>query len=240
MTPKPTGQRPRILRWGGAALLVAVAAVVLLLKAVPGPYSRTEPVGLDREALRQFHTRVVNHVGNVLLDESGGTRLDLEVTEAMLNARLALFLAEETEAGRAVAPALAHLRVAFEPGAVVLATRLGTGWASVVVSQRFRLEADDAGRLVVRPAGASAGRLPVPLAFLEPLHQAAARALEQPPDGAAGDGEGASRLWQAVLEAFQGELVFLGSGKRRLLLEQVETERGVLRMTGRRAEEKER
>jgi len=225
----------RIGRWAAAVLLVGAVGVVLLVKSAPNPYRRTEPMGVDAAALRQFNAGVVNHVGNVLLDASGGTRLDLAVTEAMLNARIAQFLAEEVQAGRAVPPALEHLRVGFEPGSVVLATRLGSGWSSVVVSQHFRLEADDAGRLVVRPAGASAGRLPLPLAPLEPLRQAAARALEQAPGEAAGDEDDAARLWRSVLEALDGEPVHLGSGKRRIVLDEIAVERGVLRVRGHRA-----
>jgi len=236
MAEKPTGRRWQVLRWAALALLAAAAAVAFLVKSAPEPYRRTEPMGADPDALRQFNSAVVNHVGNVLLDESGGTRLDLEVTEAMLNARLALFLAEEAEAGHAVAPALAHLRVAFEPGAVVLATRLGSGWSSVVVSQRLRLEADDAGRLVMRPAGASAGRLPVPVALERSLREAAAKALEQAADGQdADDGDDLARLWRAVVDALGGEPVYLGSGKRRILLDKVTIARGVLRVTGRKA-----
>ncbi|MBL7139581.1 MAG: hypothetical protein ISS74_01590 [Planctomycetes bacterium] len=237
MAREPRGRRTwRIARWAAVVLAVAAIGVVLLLKSAPDPYRRTEPMGVDREALRQFNTGVVNQVGNVLLDESGGTRLDLAITEPMINARIAQFLADEIRAGRAVPPALEHLRVGFEPGVVVLATRLGGGWSSVVVSQRLRLEADDAGRLVVRPVGASAGRLPLPLAPLEPLRQAAAQALEQAPGEAAGDEDDVSRLWRAVLDALDGEPVFLGSGKRRIALEDVEVERGTLRVTGHRSE----
>ena len=75
MAREPRGRRTwRIVRWAAVVLAVDAAGVVLLLKSAPAPYRRTEPMGVDREALRQFNTRVVNQVGNVLLDENiGGT-----------------------------------------------------------------------------------------------------------------------------------------------------------------------
>jgi len=237
----------RMAHVAAAGMLLAVALAAILLKATPGVYERTAPLGRDPEAVRAFNRRVVNHVGNVLLDESGGTRLDLTVTEAMVNARIARFLEEERAAGRGVRPILAQLRVGFEPGAVVLATRLGRGWSEVVVAQWLRLSADGKARLRVEPAGARAGHLPLPGGLLGALRAAVARVLAADeaaaPAGAAetqGESETADederlRLAGAILAALDGEPVPLGKGKCRLLLETVEVRRGVLRMRGRRA-----
>jgi len=226
-----------------AGVLLAAGLAALLLKSTPGVYERTAPMGPDRDALREFNRRVVNHVGNVLLDDSGGTRLDLAVTDAMVNARVAQFLSEERRAGREVPAVLAHLRVGFEPGAVVLATRLGRGWSEVIVGQWLRLSADEQGRLVTEPVGTRVGQLPLPGGLLGTLRAAVARALApaEDPDhgGEEADEDERLRLVDAILAALDGEPVPLGKGKRRIILESVEVERGVLRMQGHRAKKGE-
>jgi hypothetical protein len=232
-------RRTRLARITAAGLVAAAGVTALLLKASPGVYERTAPMGADPEAVRGFNQRVVNHVGNVLLDESGGTPLDLEVTEAMVNARVARFLADERRTGAAVPPVLAHLRVGFERGAVVLATRLGDGWSAVVVSQWLRLEPDGRGRLRVVPVGTNVGHVPLPAGLLGSLRASAEAAFGSPdgpaPDGGDEDGKGPPRVVEAIFDALSGEPVPLGKGKRRIVLEAVEVERGVLRMRGRRA-----
>ncbi len=245
-----TRRKKRLLRATTAAAVLAVTVAVLLVKATPDVYERTVPMGPDRQAFRAFNRRVVNHAGNVLLDESGGTRLDLAVTEAMVNARIAVFLAEERQGGRPVPEVLERLRVGFEPGAVVLAARLGEGWSQVVLAQWLHLSADEKGRLVAEPAGTRAGRLPLPGGVLGLLRTAAADVLDpdEPadrPDAAPGETTARAtadehvRLVDAILDALAGRPVPLGKGKRRIVLECVEVDRGVLRMTGRRAEEME-
>jgi len=234
---RPSGGRGRrAVRWAAAAALAAAGLAVVLLKSPPAVYERTAPMGPDPEAVRAFNRRVVNHVVNVLLDESGGTRLAVEVTEAMVNARLARFLAEERRAGRPVPAVLEGLRVGFEPGAVVLATRLGRGWSAVVVAQWLRLETDGEGRLRVRPAGARLGSLPMPVDAAEVIRTALdrlgggdARAGTEP------EPRGPEAVLRAVARALAGEPVPLGRGKRRIVLERVEVDRGVLRAWGRRA-----
>jgi len=49
------------------------------------------PMAGNAVAGEDFDTHVINQVGNVLLDKSGATPLDLEITEEMLNARIARF-----------------------------------------------------------------------------------------------------------------------------------------------------
>jgi len=248
MAPRtPTPRRKRIVRVTAAAAVLAIGVAALLVKATPGVYERTAPMGPDREAFRAFNRRVVNHVGNVLLDESGGTRLDLVVTEAMVNARIAVFLDEERRAGRPAPEVLSRLRVGFEPGALVLATRLGEGWSEVVAGQWLRLSADEEGRLLAEPAGTRIGSLPLPGGLLGVLRTATADVLgseetADTPDAAAGGEEPESadaderlRLVDAILDALAGKPVPLGKGKRRIVLETVDVGRGVLRMAGRRA-----
>jgi len=245
--PTPTPRRKHIVRAAAAAAVVAVGLAVLLVKATPDVYERTAPMGPDREAFRAFNRRVVNHVGNVLLDESGGTRLDLAVTEAMVNARIAVFLEEERRAGRAVPEVLTRLRVGFEPGAVVLVTRLGEGWSEVVAGQWLRLSADEEGRLLAEPVGTRLGSLPLPGGLLGVLRTATADVLDaeagegnadadaKPETPESADADERLRLVDAILDALAGKPVPLGKGKRRIVLEAVDVGRGVLRMTGRRA-----
>jgi len=221
----------RIVQTAAAGALLAVGLAAILLKSTPGVWERTAPQSLDRAALRAFNRRVVNHVGNVLLDVSGGTRLDLTVTEAMVNARIALFLAEERRAGRRVPPVLEHLRVGFEPGALVLATRLGEGWSGVVAGQWLRLSADGRGRLRVEPAGTRLGCLPVP--GIQGTLQAA---VLKTAFAHYGDDKDNLRLLKTLYGAWHGGPVPLGKGDRRIVLEAVEVQRGVLRMQGHRAE----
>ncbi|MFO8012555.1 MAG: hypothetical protein R6X20_04525 [Phycisphaerae bacterium] len=226
----PARRRKRAAQVAVAGALLAVALAVLLVKATPGVYERTAPLGRDRNAFRAFNRRVVNHVGNVLLDESGGTRLDLAVTEAMVNARLAMFLGEERRAGRPVPAVLARLRVGFEPGAVVLATQLGDGWSEVVAAQWLRLSADGHGRLVTEPAGTRIGSLPLP--GMEGALRAAVMSTALAPQG---DKATHLDVLKAILRAWTGKPVALGKGDRRIVLESVEVDRGVLRMQGHRA-----
>ncbi|MCX5649554.1 MAG: hypothetical protein NTX40_10760, partial [Planctomycetota bacterium] len=89
----------RIVGLVGAGLAVAAAAGAWLVLATPGFYARTEPIGADHPAKVLFNERVVNGVGNVLLDKSGRTPLDLVITEEMINARLAKFLEETRTRG---------------------------------------------------------------------------------------------------------------------------------------------
>jgi len=224
--------RRRALRALVAALVGAVVLLLLLLKVTPEPYRRAAALGANLDALAQFNRDVVNGVGNVLLDRSGGTRLDLEMTEAMVNARLTRFVADEARQGRAVAPALDALRIAFEPGRIVLATRLGEGLTAVVVSQECRPIAEEDGRLRVEAGALRAGLLPVPVSAVDRLrsHLAQARVAFQ----SAGEPQRPADLLADLLEALEGQPVALGKGRKRILLDRIEVERGVLRVRGHR------
>ena len=230
-------RRTRITLAAAAGGLVVVAILVLIsLKGTPEVYRRTAHTGLDPDAARQFDEQVVNQVGNVLLDKSGRTRLDLVVTEEMANARIARFLADQAAAGRGVSPVVRRLRIAFEPSGLVVATEVGSGRTSAIVSQYLRLTADPEGRLRVEPAGTGVGWMPVPKDVLDYVRPAVAAALRR---GKAGGGdEAALQFWHAILDGLDGKPVSLGKGKHRIVLESVELERGVLRMKGHRGEAK--
>jgi hypothetical protein len=225
-------RRHRRLFWTAAFLGAVVAIALVLAKLTPDAYHRTAPLGSDPAALARFNEDVVNGVGNVLLDSSGGTALDVTLTEAMVNARLAQFVAEQTRAGQPLPDAVRRLRIAFEPGEVVVMTRLGQGLTEAVVSQRLSVEALPDGRLRVLPAGTRAGLLPLPEALVAHLGRALTSAAgeREPP---AEDG-GVAELWDAVLEALGGEPVALGKGRRRIVLERADVTRGTLHVVGRR------
>lgn len=219
------------------AILAAVLGVGLLLKSVPPAYERAGEAVRDdaarQAALARFDADVVNHVANVLLDKSGSTRLDITLTEEMVNARLGLWLEEAARNREAVPSALKGLRVAFEPGRVVVATRLGRGAASVIVSQDLAMTATEDGRLRVDAGDLRAGRLPVP-GFVSEEVRTALEALVDSPEEAEEDTTPAD-LWRAALGALGGEPVPLGRGKKQIRLERITIERGVMRVEGRRA-----
>jgi hypothetical protein len=224
-------------RIAGVIVLVAalgVLLVVTLVKCTPEVYRRTEPLAAHTAAGEDFDTHVVNQVGNVLLDKSGQTRLDLEITEEMVNARISRFLADMQRDGKPVPQALEDARIGFEGGEVVFATRLGSGPASVIVAQRFRLAAEPDGRLRVEPAGTSAGLMPLPGGVLERVRQVIAAELAR--QQASGAANSSVELWRHILEGFEGKSVALGKGKSQILVESVAVEQGVIRVKGRRAQ----
>jgi len=55
------------------------------------------------------------------------------------------------------------------------------------------------------------------------------------PSATLGAGDKTLDVWRAVLEVLDGKPVPLGKGKKRIVLDAVEIERGVLRITGHRA-----
>jgi len=237
----PNLRRRRILIWAVAALVLAVAAAILLLKMTPAVYRRTAAMGADEAAVLRFNEEVLNKVGNVFLDRSGRTPLALEITEEMVNSLLAQALDDEEQAGKALPPALRDLRVGFESSRLVVATRLGQGVRSVVVSQAFELSVAEEGRLLVKAAGTSGGLLPLPGGLMDYVKRAIAdQAARQEAAGAGpsttlGAGDKTLDVWRAVIEALDGKPVPLGKGKKRIILDSVEIERGVLRVTGHRA-----
>ncbi len=219
------------------ALVLVLAALVLAVFWTPAVYRRTESIGPDPEAVAAFGTEVVNRIGNAMLDESGKTRLDLVLTERMVNARLAASLEAARAGGMALPEALDRLRVGFEPGAVVVATRLGEGAGSVVVAQRLEPTADAEGRLVVADTSLHAGALPLPAAVSDYLREVmrdhAARLRAEDPEDPVAD------LWAAAAEAAAGKPVPLGKGERRLHVDHIEVRHGELRVAGHRAPKRE-
>jgi len=220
-------------RWAaaGAALAVAAAVGLALLKGTPQVYERTARIGPNEEAIARFNGEVVNAVLNLLLDQSGETRLDFRVTEEMVNARLARLVGEEARGG-GVPPALQEARVGFESGRIVLATRIGQGLSSVVVAQRLRLGVDAEGRLRVESAGVTVGLLPVPEGVMNSLRRALAARLAQAK--AAGEEDMAVEVWRYVLEVLDGKPVSFGKGRKRIVLDAVEVNGGMLRVRGHR------
>jgi hypothetical protein len=227
----------RIAGLVGAGLAVAAAAGAWLVLATPGFYARTQPIGANHPAKDLFNERVVNGVGNVLLDKSGGTPLDLIITEEMVNARLAKFL-EETQArgpgAPGLSPALKAMRIGFEPGRLVVATRVGEGLGSLVLSQHLVVAPTPDGRLQVEMAGVQAGYLPLPSRLADHLIRALRLYVDRLEADRADDPTLA--LWRGVLEALEGKPVALAGKKLGIALDAVQIDHGVLRAQGHRIE----
>jgi hypothetical protein len=225
--------RKRVILAIVVALLAGLGLVVLLLKMTPDAYRRTVGTGIETKAIDRFNEEVVNRVGNVFLDRSRQTPLQLHLTEDMINARLALALEDLARTGKTVPPVLRDARIAFEPGRIVLATRLGQGATAAIVSQAVRLAIGPDGGLVVQPGGTSVGLLPMPLDIVgatRPLLAAEADRLEQ-----AGDTTGNLEVLRAVVDAIDGKSIPLGNGKKRIVLDRIEIGRGVLEIDGHQA-----
>ena len=230
----PTLRAKRIAGLVGAGLAVAAATGAWLVLATPVFYARTEPIGADHPAKDLFNERVVNGVGNVLLDKSGRTPLDLTITEEMVNARLAKFLEETRTRDKPLPPALEALRIGFEPGRLIVATRVGRGAGSLVLSQHLIVAPTPDGRLRVETAGVQAGYLPLPSRLANLLVRALGEHVdrleaERPDDPTLA-------LWRGVLEALEGKPVALEGKKLGIALDAVQIDRGVLRARGHRIE----
>jgi len=230
----PTLRAKRIAGLVGAGLAVAAATGAWLVLATPVFYARTEPIGADHPAKDLFNERVVNGVGNVLLDKSGRTPLDLAITEEMVNARLAKLLEETRARGESLPPALEALRIGFEPGRLIVATRVGGGAGSLVLSQHLIVAPTPDGRLRVETAGVQAGHLPLPSRLANHL----VRALEEHVDRLEAErpDDPTLALWRGVLEALEGKPVALAGKKLGIALDAVQIDRGVLRARGHRIE----
>jgi hypothetical protein len=230
----PTLRAKRIAGLVGAGLAVAAATGAWLVLATPVFYARTEPIGADHPAKDLFNEHVVNGVGNVLLDKSGRTPLDLAITEEMVNARLAKLLEETRARGESLPPALEALRIGFEPGRLIIATRVGGGAGSLVLSQHLIVAPTPDGRLRVETAGVQAGHLPLPSRLanhlVRALEEHVARLEAERPD------DPTLALWRGVVEALEGKPVALAGKKLGIALDAVQIDRGILRARGHRIE----
>jgi hypothetical protein len=216
----------------GLVVVGAVVAVVLL-KTEPGVYTRTFSQGADPKDLSAFDDQVVNQVANVFLDKSRRTPLELHLTEAAVNARLIQTLADVEASGKPLPPAVRDLRVAFEPGQVVLVTRVGSGPTAAVVTQPLNLAVGPEGRLIVKPGDTTVGLVPVPMDVLSRARPVVARQIERL--RTAGDDSGMIEILEAVQQALSEEPVPLGKGKKRIVLERLTVDRGTLQVVGHQA-----
>ncbi|MCX5648704.1 MAG: Sua5/YciO/YrdC/YwlC family protein [Planctomycetota bacterium] len=142
--------------------------------------------------------------------------------------------AEATPGAPGLPPALEALRIAFEPGRLVVATRVGGGVGSLVLSQHLVVVPTPDGRLRVETAGVQAGYLPLPSRLANHL----VRALKEHVDRleAARPDDPTLAVWRGVVQALEGEPVSLAGKKLGIALDAVQIERGVLRARGHRVE----
>jgi hypothetical protein len=228
--------KPRSLRWRWillgllAAILLVVVVGAVLLKWTPDFYSRTAGIVPTEAAKARFNEAIINKIGNVLLDKSGKTALDLTVTEEMLNVGIAAFVEDQQKGGKSVSPAIQAMRVGFEPDSVIVASIVGSGATSVVAAQYLGVEVQKDGTMIVRPAGASAGVLPVPDTLVVEARRALASRLtaKKKPE----EEEGAVDFAQCSMDALEGKPVTLGSGRRFIAVDKIKIEKGLMRIWG--------
>ncbi|MCX5682755.1 MAG: hypothetical protein NT049_03620 [Planctomycetota bacterium] len=234
--PKSRNLRWRWILLGLLAAILLVGAVgTVLVKWTPDFYSRTAGVVPTAANRARFDAEIINKIGNVLLDKSGKTDLDLTVTEEMVNIGVAGFVEDQQKAGKSVSAAIQALRVSFEPDTIIVASIVGNGATSVVAAQHLGVEVQKDGTLLVSPSGASAGVLPVPDTLVAEARQTLASRLagkKKKPE----EEEGALDLTQCSMDALEGKPVTLGSGRRYIAVDKVQIEKGLLRIWGHLAE----
>jgi hypothetical protein len=216
-----------------AALGLAAVILISLLKWTPAVYERTSIIGPDPAAQAQFNEEVVNKIGNVMLDRSGGTRLDLSITEMMINARIAGFVADLDRSGRHLPAIVQDFRVGLEPGRIVLATGIGRGITRVVVSQDLRVQRLPDGSLQLVPTYVWAGAVPFPAALLAGVQRALTERLMQE---STPEDEKSVDLGRYGIEALEGNPVFLGKGRKRVLADRIDIQPGIIHVEGHRAD----
>ena len=232
---KPRSHRRRWLLGGLlAALVLAPVVGIVLVKWTPDFYRRTAGIVATDANRARFTEEIVNKIGNVLLDKSGKTALDLTVTEEMINIGIAGFVQDQQKGGKSVSPAIQALRVCFEPDTVIVASIVGSGVTSVVAAQHLGVEVQKDGTMIVKPSGASAGVLPVPDTLVVEARRALASRLtaKKTPD----EEEGAVNFAQCAMDALEGKPVTLGSGRRFIAVDKIKIEKGLMRIWGHVAE----
>jgi hypothetical protein len=234
-TEKPRSPRRRWILLGIlAAILLAIVVGTVLVKWTPDFYSRTAGI-MPTEANRaRFDAEIINKIGNVFLDKSGKTELDLTVTEEMVNIGIAAFVEDQQKGGKAVSAAVQALRVSFEPDAVIVASIVGSGATSVVAAQHMGVDVQKDGTMLVRPSGASAGVLPVPDTLVAEARRAlASRMGGKPP---ASEEEQGVNFAQCAMDALEGKPIYMGSGRRFIAVDKIKIEKGLFRIWGHLAE----
>lgn len=232
---KPRNPRRRwILPGLLAAVLLAIVVLAVLVKWTPDFYSRTAGIRATEANRSLFNDAVINKIGNVFLDKSGKTDLDLTITEEMVNIGIAAFVEDQQKGGKAVSSAIQALRVSFEPDTVIVASIVGSGATSVVAAQYMGVEVQKDGTMLVRPSGASAGVLPVPDTLVAEARRALASRMtaKKNPE----EEEGAVNFAQCSMDALEGKPVTLGAGRRYIAVDKIRIEKGLVHIWGHLAE----
>jgi hypothetical protein len=232
--------KSRLLRWRwillgvlGLLLLAAIVGVVLV-KWTPDFYSRTAGIVATEAGRARFNEEIINKIGNVLLDKSGKTALDLTITEEMINVGIAGFVEDQQKTGKGVSSVIQAMRVGFEPDTVIIASIVGSGATSVVAAQHLEAEVQKDGTILVRPSGASAGAMPVPDTLVAEARRAMASRLTAKKNPA--EEEEAVNFAQCAMDALEGKPVCLGSGRRFIAVDKIRIEKGLFRIWGHLAE----
>jgi hypothetical protein len=234
-TEKPRNPRRRKILLGLlAAVLLAIVVLAVLVKWTPDFYRRTAGITATEANRSLLNDAVINKIGNVFLDKSGKTDLDLTITEEMVNIGIAAFVEDQQKGGKTVSAAIQALRVGFEPDTVIVASIVGSGVTSVVAAQHLAVEVQKDGTMLVKPSGASAGALPVPDTLVAEARKALASRLGGKPP--AGEEEQGVNFAQCAMDALEGKPVYMGSGRRYIAVDKIKIEKGLFRIWGHLAE----
>ncbi len=154
----------RFIAYGLVVLIVGVPAIAilgwLLVDTEPSGYTRRSDYSaeeLETEAGKLVEA--VNPVINSLLDESGGTPFEINVTDHMVTSHLRV---RRREVRKRLPSWLSNPQVVFRDGTVVLMGEVSRKGADSVLSLHVRMALRDDGRLTLHLSRARAGRLPMP------------------------------------------------------------------------------
>ncbi|NIA22427.1 MAG: hypothetical protein GWP05_10790 [Anaerolineaceae bacterium] len=224
------------------ALILFVAVSYTLSTAKPPGYTQAgdyTPQQISDEAAKFIAAAA--KVNNCLQDTSGGTPLDMTLTDAAINARIRSLPASQL----ARLPAwLSNPQVVFRGGQVVLMGDIDYQGSRTVASFRLDVGVTDQGDLELEMAGTRAGRMPLP----DMVGQVAIDHLDrkiaalEPKIKTADNKKRAQRMELELLALtgmrglLKGEPVTLQTRRHRLKLETVQIDDGRIRIVGRRVE----
>jgi hypothetical protein len=153
----------RVIAYGLVVLVVApipLGVLWLLATARPPGYTRAADfTTAEIEEQAALFVPVKSRFANTLLDASGGTPLDVTLTDRMVNAEIRL---QPEAAGEKLPDWIWNPQVVFTREAVALMADVRVKGAEMVLSIRLAPEVTGDGRLRLRLAGMRAGRLPLP------------------------------------------------------------------------------
>ena len=223
-------------------LILILAGGYVLSKAEPPGYTRASdftPQQISQQAAK-FNAQTAKVV-NCLQDSSGGTPLDMTLTDSAINARIRSLPPSQL---KQLPGWLSNPQVVFRDGEVVLMGDIDFKGRRTIASFHLDVGVTDGGDLELEMAGARAGRMPMPdmvgeatIGHLDRKITALESKIKT-----AGDEKKAERM-ELELMALTGmrgllksEPVTLQTRRHRLKLDTVQIDDGRIRIVGRRVE----